>query len=55
MPHPGGTEALAVPLVMSVFFVKSNIPLPDRYLAQRYGEEFKSYPSHTRHLIPLVY
>jgi protein-S-isoprenylcysteine O-methyltransferase Ste14 len=32
-----------------------NVPALDRYLAERYGEEFQAYAARTKKLIPFVY
>jgi steroid 5-alpha reductase family enzyme len=46
---------LAVPALMLLGFVFLNVPALDRYLAERYGEEFQAYAARTKKLIPFVY
>lgn len=47
--------ALIVPAFVFVGFIMGNIPALDRYLAQKYGDEFEAYAQHTKKFIPLVY
>jgi steroid 5-alpha reductase family enzyme len=44
-----------IPLAMTVNFIFNIIPLLDRYLAEKYGDEFKDYSQNTKKLIPLIY
>jgi steroid 5-alpha reductase family enzyme len=44
--------ALVFPLLVLVGFVFVHIPTLDRYLAERYGAEFRSYEGRTARLIP---
>ena len=44
-----------IPLAMTVNFIFNIIPLLDRYLAKKYGDEFKAYSQKTKKLIPLIY
>ena len=46
---------LVIPLVMSLNFIFFIIPRLDKYLANKYGEEFKEYASRTKKLIPWAY
>jgi len=42
-------------LLLFCFFVFYNIPKLDRYLASKYGEDFREYSAKTKKLIPFVY
>lgn len=44
-----------IPFAMTVNFIFNIIPLLDRYLAKKYGDEFKDYSQKTKKLIPLIY
>jgi protein-S-isoprenylcysteine O-methyltransferase Ste14 len=44
-----------IPALMSAGFVFVNVPAQDRYLAERYGEEYRSYANSTARLIPYIY
>jgi len=44
-----------IPLVMTVNFVFNIIPLLDRYLEKKYGDEFRNYSRKTKKLVPLIY
>ncbi|RKZ00447.1 MAG: hypothetical protein DRQ13_00430 [Ignavibacteriae bacterium] len=46
---------LAIPLIMALNFIFFIIPRLDKYLAKKYGEEFKEYAGKTKKLIPMVY
>lgn len=46
---------LIIPLTMALNFVFFIIPGLDKYLAKKYGEEFKEYAQRTKKFIPLVY
>ncbi len=51
----GRLALLAIPAVMVAGFVFANIPAQDRYLAERYGEEYRAYADRTARLIPYLY
>lgn len=51
----GRPALLVVPALMVCGFVFVNVPAQDRYLAERYGEEYESYGDRTARLIPYVY
>lgn len=51
----GTVGLLIIPLIMALNFVLISIPSLDRYLANKYGEEFEEYAGRTKKLIPLVY
>ncbi len=51
----GRPALLAIPAVMVAGFVFANIPAQDRYLAERYGEEYRAYAARTARLIPYLY
>ena len=44
-----------IPLIMTVNFVFNIIPSLDRYLAKKYGDEFRAYSRKTKKLIPKIY
>jgi steroid 5-alpha reductase family enzyme len=44
-----------IPLAMTVNFIFNIIPLLDRYLDKKYGDEFRDYSKKTKKLIPLIY
>jgi protein-S-isoprenylcysteine O-methyltransferase Ste14 len=46
---------LFIPLAMALNFVFFIIPRLDKYLANKYGEEFKEYAGRTKKLIPGIY
>ena len=46
---------LVLPLMMLLLFMYVHIPPLDEYLAQRYGEEFKTYRAKTRRLVPFIW
>jgi protein-S-isoprenylcysteine O-methyltransferase Ste14 len=46
---------LIIPLAMALNFVFFIIPRLDKYLAEKYGDEFKQYASKTKKLIPWIY
>lgn len=46
---------LVVPLIMALNFVFFIIPRLDKYLAEKYGEEFVAYASKTKKFIPGIY
>ncbi|MEE1942551.1 DUF1295 domain-containing protein [Streptomyces sp. TRM 70361] len=51
----GTVWAFAIPLIMACMFVFLNIPMLDKYLAERYGEAFEEYSARTAKFIPFVY
>ncbi|WP_186779023.1 DUF1295 domain-containing protein [Streptomyces salinarius] len=51
----GTVWAFAIPLIMVCMFVFLNIPMLDKYLAERYGEAFDEYASRTAKFVPFVY
>ncbi|MEV8129232.1 DUF1295 domain-containing protein [Streptomyces sp. NPDC085944] len=51
----GTVWAFAIPLIMVCMFVFLNIPMLDKYLAERYGEAFEEYASRTAKFVPFVY
>lgn len=50
-----GFSLLIIPLIMALNFVFFIIPRLDKYLAKKYGEEFKEYAQRTKKFIPMVY
>lgn len=47
--------SIAIPIFLFCFFVFWNIPALDRYLANKYTEQFKEYQKKTKKLIPYIY
>lgn len=47
--------AFAIPVLMIYLFVFHHIPSLDKYLAERYGDEFQHYAARTAKFIPFVY
>lgn len=45
----------AIPLVMLLGFVFLHVPAQDRYLEDRYGDEYRDYAKRTAKLIPFLY
>jgi len=45
----------AIPLIMTVNFIFNIIPSLDRYLEEKYKDEFRNYSIKTKKLIPWVY
>jgi protein-S-isoprenylcysteine O-methyltransferase Ste14 len=46
---------LVIPLIMTANFIFNIIPSLDRYLAKKYGVEFRDYSQKTKKLIPWIY
>jgi len=46
---------LVIPLIMALNFIFFIIPRLDKYLANKYGEEFKEYARRTKKFIPFIY
>jgi protein-S-isoprenylcysteine O-methyltransferase Ste14 len=44
-----------IPLIMALIFVFYIIPSLDRYLENKYKNEFKDYANKTKKLIPMIY
>jgi protein-S-isoprenylcysteine O-methyltransferase Ste14 len=51
----GRPALLSIPALMFCGFVFVNIPAQDRYLEERYGEEYRLYAKRTARLIPYIY
>ncbi|AUQ58647.1 putative membrane protein [Phaeobacter inhibens] len=47
--------AAVVPMLMTGMFLFYHIPALDRYLADRYGAEFRAYAARTAKFLPFVY
>lgn len=47
--------AFIIPLLMFLLFTLVNIPMLDKYLANKYGLEFQEYSGKTKKFIPFVY
>jgi len=46
---------LVIPIIMALNFIFFIIPRLDKYLANKYGEEFKEYSARTKKFIPGIY
>ena len=46
---------LIIPLIMALNFIFFIIPRLDKYLTEKYGDEFNEYASKINKLIPLIY
>jgi protein-S-isoprenylcysteine O-methyltransferase Ste14 len=44
-----------IPALMFIGFAFVDIPPRDRYLAEKYGEEYRSYAKRAARLIPYLY
>ena len=44
-----------IPLFLLLYFTLFAIPLQEKYLQKKYGENFKEYKSKTKRLIPFIY
>jgi protein-S-isoprenylcysteine O-methyltransferase Ste14 len=51
----GRAGLLFIPVVMALLFIFVNIPVLDRYLEERYGEEYISYAKRVKRFIPYIY
>ena len=47
--------ALGLPVIMAISFMFFHIPNLDKYLLERYGDEFKKYSLKTKRFIPFIY
>ncbi|MFD2924047.1 methyltransferase family protein [Halobacillus naozhouensis] len=47
--------AMSIPIILFCFFAFYNIPLLDKYLAEKYGSQFDTYRKHTKKFIPFIY
>ncbi len=47
--------AFLIPAIMAVLFITINIPMLDKYLAERYADQFKAYAKSTKKFIPYIY
>jgi len=50
--NPWGTF---IPVILVSFFAFYNVPMLDRYLANRYGAQFDAYARRTKKLIPFIW
>jgi protein-S-isoprenylcysteine O-methyltransferase Ste14 len=48
-------QLLIIPISMAFIFIVILIPLKENYLREKYGDEFVSYASNTKKLIPLIF
>jgi steroid 5-alpha reductase family enzyme len=51
----GSPWAFIIPAIMACMFIFVNIPMLDKYLAERYGDAFEQYAKKTAKLVPFVY
>lgn len=51
----GRAGLLLVPVIMAFGFIFINIPALDRYLAERYSDEYRTYAQTVKRFIPYVY
>jgi steroid 5-alpha reductase family enzyme len=51
----GSLWAFVIPAIMACLFAFLNIPMLDKYLAERYGDAFEEYSKKTAKLVPFVY
>jgi protein-S-isoprenylcysteine O-methyltransferase Ste14 len=51
----GQLGLLIIPVIMALLFLFGNIPALDRYLEDRYGEEYRVYAGTVKRFIPYVY
>lgn len=51
----GTLWAFVIPAIMVCMFVFLNIPMLDKYLAERYGDAFREYSGRTAKFVPFVY
>jgi steroid 5-alpha reductase family enzyme len=51
----GRAVLLLIPVIMALGFIFVNIPALDRYLAERYGDEYRKYARTAKRFIPYVY
>jgi steroid 5-alpha reductase family enzyme len=51
----GRVGLLLIPVIMACGFIFINIPALDRYLEQRYGNEYRTYAQTVKRFIPYIY
>jgi steroid 5-alpha reductase family enzyme len=51
----GRAVLLLIPVIMAFGFIFINIPAQDRYLAERYGDEYRTYARTVKRFIPYLY
>jgi steroid 5-alpha reductase family enzyme len=51
----GRAGLLLVPVIMAFGFIFANIPALDRYLEERYGDEYRAYAQKVKGFIPYLY
>ncbi len=51
----GTMWALVLPAIMIVMFIFIHIPVKEKYLSEKYGQDFLIYASTTKKLFPLIY
>ena len=51
----GSYWTFLLPIIMIFGFVKVNIPMLDKYLSEKYPEEFQEYVKKTKKFIPFIY
>ena len=51
----GRVGLILIPVIMACGFIFINIPALDRYLEQRYGDEYRAYARTVKRFIPYIY
>jgi protein-S-isoprenylcysteine O-methyltransferase Ste14 len=51
----GRAGLLLIPVIMAFGFIFANIPALDRYLEERYGDEYRAYAQTVKRFIPYIY
>jgi steroid 5-alpha reductase family enzyme len=51
----GRAGLLLIPVIMACGFIFINIPALDRYLQERYGDEYRTYERTVKRFIPYIY
>ena len=54
-PMTGRAGLLLIPVIMAFGFIFANIPALDRYLAERYDDEYRTYVRTVKRFIPYIY
>jgi len=47
--------ALILPIIMTISFIFMHIPMKEKYLSEKYGNDFHAYKSKTKKFIPFLY
>ena len=49
------TVARVIAVVMACGFIFANIPALDKYLQDRYGDEYRTYAQEVKSFVPFIY